>query len=334
MRCLYCGKEIGIWRAWRDREFCSRAHRNVGRVSSARAVRDSETYASSDWEIHHSLVLSAANEERKKAAPSLNPIVVIPLVLFALLALQFLPESAAPLKTTDYVPPGSGSSLWNSLRGAFQGDSGANLRSDFHGGIRDWVGSGAKAAGGSTASSSNSAADWNVASGVLRPGKLRLWKPSLSLADYRFDFQGQIENRALGWAFRASNTQNYYASKLALIGPGNSPAGEIIRYAVLNGKESSRSEFPLPILISRTTSYKIRVEVKGDFFVTSIDGRVVDTWRDARLRSGGVGFFADKGESGLVRWVSVTSTESSFFSRLFAAALLVSPAGMDEELGR
>jgi hypothetical protein len=52
--------------------------------------------------------------------------------------------------------------------------------------------------------------------------------------------------------------------------------------------------------------YRIRTEVRGDDFTTSVQGVVVDHFSDDRLKSGGVGFFSNHGEQARLRWVEVS----------------------------
>ncbi len=315
MRCHYCGKQIGLWARWRYRQFCSAAHYRAGGLHSARAARDSEIFGSAEWDIYNSLALNASTERKQpKSGPGFSPILMVPLLLFGMLALQFLPEGSVPQRVASYTLPQGGAGVWNSIRSVWPGGPGTHLQSDFHSGIVEW-GASAKGAG----------QDAEFASGSLRPGRLRLWKPSMSLSDYRFEFQGEIESKGLGWAFRASNQHNYYAAKLNV---GSSLRGEIVRYAVLNGREGNRSELPLPMAVRTGTPYKVRVSVKGDLFTTAINGQLVDTWRDGRLRSGGIGFFADKGDLATIRWASVTSGDPGFLSRLFASTLFIAPADL------
>lgn len=315
MHCHYCGKQIGLWARWRYRQFCSAAHYRAGGMHSARAARDAEIFGSADWDVYHSLAYNASAEKKQqKSGSGLNPVLMVPVALFGILALQLLPEGSLPQRVVNYTLPQSGSGLWNSIRGVWPRSSDTHLQSDFHSGIADWLAS-ARAAG----------QDGGFIGGSLRPGRLRLWKPSMSLSDYRFEFQGEIESRSLGWAFRASNHQNYYAAKLNV---GSSTGGEIVRYVVLNGKEGARAELPLPIAIRTDTPYKIRVGVKGDLFTTAINGQLVDTWRDGRLRSGGVGFFAEKGELAKVRWVSVRNGDGGLLDRVFASTLFIAPADL------
>ena len=72
---------------------------------------------------------------------------------------------------------------------------------------------------------------------IIRPGSLRLWKPSVSLQNYQMEFMGQMEKRSLSWAFRATDQNNYYASKLVIFKPGPQPNARLDRYVVLNGRQ-------------------------------------------------------------------------------------------------
>jgi hypothetical protein len=137
------------------------------------------------------------------------------------------------------------------------------------------------------------------------------------------DFQAAIERKAVGWAFRAGDLHNYYATKLTVSGRDGARA-EIERLVIVGGREMERVRLPIPVSIRAETLYRVRMRVKGDQFVTSVDGQVIDSWRDRRLRKGGVGFFAERGEQASVRWVSLSEPDS-FFSRLFALGFIHHP---------
>jgi hypothetical protein len=166
------------------------------------------------------------------------------------------------------------------------------------------------------------------------PGSLRLWKKSTSLSNYQMEFQGQIERKSLSWAYRASDEKNYYATKLVMTHPGPQPNAGLVRYLMLNGHEWDRVQMPLPLTLARGTSYKVRVSVQDDRFITYVNGQVVSTWRDQRLPRGGVGFFADDDDAQKVAWVSL-SERDSFLGRMLAHfSLIVMPgapaSGLDE----
>ena len=151
------------------------------------------------------------------------------------------------------------------------------------------------------------ALDWTREGSAIRPGRLRLWAPSLKLADYQFEFEGQIEQKAMSWTFRSGDLGNYYATKISVASAAPAPRAAIVRYVVLGGKECDRIELPLPPTVLGERFYHVKVNVKGSYFVTSVNGQVVDSWSDRRLTRGGVGFFADKGEVAAIRWVSVNT---------------------------
>jgi hypothetical protein len=73
------------------------------------------------------------------------------------------------------------------------------------------------------------------------------------------------------------------------------------------------------------TVYRVQVSVKGHDFATAINGQMVDTWSDDRLRSGGVGLFADAGETALVRYISVTDKDT-LLGRVLSYLGLVHPS--------
>jgi hypothetical protein len=235
------------------------------------------------------------------------------LICSIMLVLLWIAPKDGPMATAviNYTLPQTG--VGSSLRSVLPGWQAVRLRDDFRAGLRDWGG----AAG--------SALDWTREDGVVRPGRLRLWTPSLKLTDYHLEFEGEIERKSMGWTFRSGNVGNYYASKINVSRPGPAPRLEIVRYVVLDGKEFDRIQLPLPPAVYDESLYRVRVDVKGSYFVTSINGQIVDSWSDKRLKKGGVGFFADKGEASAIHWVSVNSIEPGFFNRLFATTLFVPP---------
>ena len=131
----------------------------------------------------------------------------------------------------------------------------------------------------------------------MRPNKLKIWQRSANMTDYHFEFVGEIQQHGIGWAYRARDPKNYYASEMVLERSGPFPMADIVRYTVLDGKEPNRVKLPLPSLIRRDMPYRIRMDVKGSQFTTLVNGSVVDTWSDTRLKSGGVGLFASRGAS-------------------------------------
>ena len=122
------------------------------------------------------------------------------------------------------------------------------------------------------------------------------------MTDYRLEFRGIIELKAMGWIFRASNPKNYYVMKLETIKPGANPIVALIKYAVIDGKESTRTQVILPFeRLALDTTYSVRLDVKGDKFTTYVQDKLVDYWADDRIKTGGTGFYNDKGERAQVK---------------------------------
>ena len=131
------------------------------------------------------------------------------------------------------------------------------------------------------------------------------------------EFQGQVEGRSLSWAFRAADGNNYYATKLVIAKPGAQQNAGLVRYAVIDGKESAAVKLPLPLSLERGVDYRIRMSVQDDHFITYLNGQVISSWTDTVLKRGGVGFFEDQNDPQQVAWISV-SERDSFMGRMLA----------------
>lgn len=132
--------------------------------------------------------------------------------------------------------------------------------------------------------------------GSRRARQITLYRPSMKLTDYKFEFIGTIESKALGWVFRASDTNNYYGMKLEIARPGPSPALVISRFAVVDGRESSVSQKPLPIVAQMNTPFNVKLDVSGPRYTVYVQGQPVDVWTDNRLKQGAVGFMNEREE--------------------------------------
>jgi len=179
-------------------------------------------------------------------------------------------------------------------------------------------------------SRSNLTRSWSYDNaGFVRPGPLAIFKPTLELTDYRFEFLAEIDQKAMGWAFRAEDLNNYYAMKFVVVKPGPLPLIHIVRYAVINGKEGPHVEKPLPITVRPDMLYRIQITARGGDFTTMAQGQVVDFWSDTRLAHGGIGFFCNRGERARLRWVEV-SHQYDALGRLCA---YLAPYGMEGRPG-
>jgi hypothetical protein len=89
--------------------------------------------------------------------------------------------------------------------------------------------------------------------------------------------------------------------KLEMIKPGANPLVALIKYAVINGKETTRTQIMLPFDVALDTVYQVRIDVKGDKFSTYVQNKLVDYWTDDRIKVGGTGFYNDKGERAQIK---------------------------------
>jgi hypothetical protein len=188
--------------------------------------------------------------------------------------------------------------IWSNWQAAVRGRAATVLEDDFRGGLRAWDGE------------PGWAMTWTYdPSGFVRVGRLGLLRASLGLSNYKFEFYGQIEKKGLGWVFRAKDRRNHYTLRIVITKPGPLPVAAIVRYAVVDGKSMNRVQFPLPVTIQSDSLYRVETIVNGNQFTTSVNGRVVDTFSDARFSSGGVGLVAEAGEAARVKWVRVSDQE-------------------------
>jgi hypothetical protein len=207
---------------------------------------------------------------------------------------------------------------WKDLQQTISNRAAIAFSDDFRSGLDAWQ------------SRSNLTRSWSYdASGFVRPGPLAIFKPTTELSDYRFEFLEEIDQKAMGCAFRAADLDNYYAVKLVVVRPGPLPLVHLVRYAVIHGKETSHVEKPLPFTTRADTIYRMLVDVRGSDFTIMVQGQVVDFWSDNRLSQGGIGFFCNRGERARLRWVEV-SHQYDALGRLCA---YLAPYGIDGKNG-
>jgi hypothetical protein len=323
VRCSYCRRKIGPLRRLRDREFCCADHRRKFHSGSARALREAEQLFGPD-ETHSTtwrVVTEVKREDQEERKASLGAgLLVAASIVLLLLGLSRIhdnvpaPKGASSLP--DNPPEVSSNGFGQALNNLVQNRGSSNIRDDFHSGLSNWEG---QTSGGS---------DWVSRDGEIRPSSLRIWKPSESLSNYQMEFMGQIERKSMDWAFRATDTKNYYATKLVITRPGPLPNAGLVRFVVLDGRERERVELPLPLTLERGVDYRVRVNVQGTRFLTSVNGQLVSSWSDDRISRGGVGFFSDDGEAALLKWVSVSERDSFLAKIASHFSLIVFPAQM------
>jgi hypothetical protein len=219
------------------------------------------------------------------------------LMVLALVVGTFgLPESNRQ-STASMVKPGS----FSKFRARLRSYAAVKVTDDFKSGLSSWI---------SADSAAAHVRDWSYRDGFVRPGRLRLLKDSLPMTDYQIEFVGEVEQKGLSWVYRAKDAKNYYASKIVVAKPGPLPRANLVRYAVINGAERSRTTVALPVTARSDSLYKVQMNVRASDFSTIVNGMMVDAWSDGRLPAGGVGFFAEQGEVATLRYVTVTDRDT------------------------
>lgn len=315
MLCFLCGKKIGLLRRLVDQQYCSTLHRKEARLASAQAFREEDELE------HWSVARSKGTKKRGSAATAGQTasifafLTVGGLLVAALLLPGPAPGSAFPQVSLDpSIKRGLPARAWDAVGELVRSQAPVTLHHEFASGFSEWVTVSSRI-GMNVDDERDSVGASRPA--LSRPVALRLWERSSSLQNYQMEFQGQMESRSLSWAFRAANGNNYYATKLVIARPGGANNAGLVRYAVIDGHETSAVRLPLPLSLERGVNYRVRMTVQDDHFVTYLNGQVISSWTDTVLKRGGVGFFEDRNDPQKVAWVSV-SEHDSFMGRMLA----------------
>ena len=324
MLCFLCGKKIGLTRRLLDQQYCCAAHRKEAKLASAQAYREED-------ELEHWSVMRLKKKKgtaRPTATTSQTASIFAFLTVGGLLVAALLlpgpgPGAAFPQVSLDpAIKRSLPTRAWDAVGEVVRSQSPVTLHHEFASGFADWV------TESSRAITSSDDREWAGASrsASSRPVSLRLWGRSASLQNYQMEFQGQMEGRSLSWAFRAANGNNYYATKLVIARPGAQHNAGLVRYAMIDGRETGAVRLPLPLSLQRGVDYRVRMTVQDDHFVTYLNGQVISSWTDAVLKRGGVGFFEDQNDPQKVAWINV-SERDSFMGRMLAHfSLFIIPA--------
>ena len=208
-------------------------------------------------------------------------------------------RAAPPLKNSRKKATGQSffgavGASWRGFKSGLSDRAAFSVSDDFRAGLGEWSGEG----------------DWARSwaydqAGFIRPGQLALLDSSLWLADYQVEFVGQIDRRGLGWVVRASDFRNYHAVRLVVVEEGPLPKVMLERYAVVGGRTGAVQRTLLPFPVRNETSYHVVTQVRGDTYAVSVQDRVVATWSESRLATGGAGFFSGKNERARIRWIQI-----------------------------
>jgi hypothetical protein len=331
MNCQQCGSKIGIARLISDRQFCSDEHRRKAQSEQGRNRRARWVHGDEDLYDVDEILDQPADQAKKKqlAKVQAGAAMALSIVLVFVLAFSWMgngPTGAPVVDKTGLMAKlggggnavgavalsgGMSNGIFSALQGMIPTRSPIRLKEDFKAGLDAWVGA------------VGAAADWTTNNGALAPGQLRIWQPSVNLANYKVEFEASIDRKAVNWTYRSLNLDNFYASKIVQKRPGSL---EIIRYAVLDGREQVRTKLPVPLMPGNKSLYRVQMQVRGDQFTTFLNGQVIDTWADTRLRRGGVGFFSEPGERSLIHWVSVNEESEGLLGQILSLGFFVAPA--------
>jgi len=311
MLCFLCGKKIGRLRSLADQQYCSADHRKEACLASAQAFRDEEDEEL--WSVSKSK-RKLANSSATGHAASILAFLTVGGLLVAALILPGPGTAYSPVSLDSGTKRGLFQRAGSAISDMVRSSAPITLQTDFRTGLADWT---------TVALHSASKLDdphtllSAAAPNLVHAGSLRLWNRSTALMNYQMEFQGQLERKSLSWAFRATDENNYYATKILITKPGPLPNAGLVRYLVMNGREWDRVQLPLPLTLERGGNYRVRVTVQDDHFITYLNGQVISSWSDKRLHRGGVGFFADEDDPQQVAWVSL-SERDSFVGRMLA----------------
>ena len=147
--------------------------------------------------------------------------------------------------------------------------------------------------------------DWGGDFNRKKNRTISFYRPSVNNDDYRMEFEGQVESKAVGWIYRAMDTKNYYAYKVEFVKTGPDPGVALTHFTMVNGIESQKHYTPLSKPIRSGVGFKVRLDVKGDEFSAYINDELIEVWQDDRLPRGGFGLMTELGEVGQVRKLQV-----------------------------
>lgn len=188
---------------------------------------------------------------------------------------------------------------WSSVKSQVRAAAQLELTEDFRHDLSGW------------ASENGTPADWAFnAGGFAAPGQLALYIQSIPATDYHMQFRATLGEGNLGFVYRAIDFRNYYAGRIVLSTNQRVPTAILERYTVIDGVESARTPVKVPFPLRADTLYDVRVEARGDHFVTKINNKFVDGFSDDQLRTGGVGFFG-AGKAARISWLRFAANDDA-----------------------
>lgn len=152
--------------------------------------------------------------------------------------------------------------------------------------------------------------------GKIASGDMWLRQDTLRFTDYRLDFDARITAGAVGWMVRAQDYQNHYGFKLVESMYRGAKTYHLERFTLANGirlPAENPVRLAVPKGLVRPGAFnRISVRVRDGQITTLVNAWGVDFWRDDRFERGGVGLFADSGESAIVSRLTLTGNDDSW----------------------
>ena len=312
-----------------DQQYCSTEHRKEARLASAQALREEDDQE--PWSVAKN---KKKNPGKAASSPGQTASLFAFLTVGALLVAAFMlpgPSGPAypPVQSLDSgIKKGLMERAGDAVSDVIRSKAPITLHDDFTTGLKDWTTVAMR-----NAPKVDDPKSFSLPAGapqIVRPGSLRIWNRSVSLQNYQMEFKGELEKKSLSWAFRASDAKNYYATKIMITKPGPLPNAGLVRYVMMGGREFERVQLPLPVTLERGGSYKVRVSVQDDRFITYLNGQVISSWSDKKLHRGGIGFFSDEDDPQKVDWVSLSERDSFLGKMLAHFSLIVMPGAPGE----
>ena len=121
---------------------------------------------------------------------------------------------------------------------------------------------------------------------------MTVYEPSRTESNYRMEFSWVPNAAGVGWVFRTRDSNNYYAARLSLQQRGANGVLVAEHFSVLEGAESAHSRRAIP-LANPAGMTKFHMDAIGSAFKLFVEDKPADSWTDARLKSGALGFYGD-----------------------------------------
>ncbi len=130
---------------------------------------------------------------------------------------------------------------------------------------------------------------------ILPQGRMMsVYEPSREESDYRIEFAWVPDAKGVGWVFRTRDAGDYYATRISLQQPGARVA-VVEHFSVIGGVEGAHSRRAV-LLGNGAGLVRVRMDAIGPAFALSLQGSAADYWTDARLDSGPLGFYDERGQ--------------------------------------